>query len=216
MLNKKSACLESAYLRSCYTSSNDRYPNTTRKLIHASEEDDDSWVFILIWLRKSQRIRSGLNPAEKQPEIPLKEWCEQQGRITFLEWSQIYCLAEALQMPRLEAHIRVAVELKAIATKRLPMWHAIGYLYEHSSRFCTLKNVFVDMYAIAAMKPKDFFVGKSTLYPADFVRDVCAYCKSQAYVERREALKQCEPRPPRYDEHDEDDFYGEESDDDEE
>lgn len=120
-------------------------------------------------------------------------------------------------MPRLEEHIRVAVELKAIATKRLPLRDTLSYLYKHSSRFCTLKYVFIDMYAIAAMKPKDVFGAERSLYPEEFVRDVSTYSKSKAYVKRRGALKECEPRPRRPDEHDEDDADSdEESDDDEE
>lgn len=105
-------------------------------------------------------------------------------------------------MPRLEEHIRVAVELKAIATKRLPLRDAIDYLYEHSSRFCTLKYVFVDMYAIAAMKPRDVWLRERDLFPEGFVRDVCGYCQSEAYVARRGELRECEARESGEDEGD--------------
>jgi len=193
MLDKTSACLESAYLRGCYTSSIDPYPNTTKILVDVPQ-DDSAWIFILTWLRRCRQVHSGPHPATKQPEISVKQWCEQQKRTTFLEWSQIYCLAEALHMPRLEEHIRVAVELKAIATKRLPLRDAIDYLYEHSSRFCTLKYVFIDMYAIAAMKPRDVWRRERDLFPEGFVRDLCHYCQSEAYVERLGVLRECEAR----------------------
>jgi len=78
---------------------------------------------------------------------------------------------------RLEEHIRVAAKLKALAKKRLPLCNAVNYLYKHGSRLCTLRTVFIDMYAIAAMKPKDDFGDDWRLHPEEFVRDVYSYHK---------------------------------------
>lgn len=166
--------------------------------MHLSSNDQLAYGLILEWLSICPHIRDSLNEAALiEPEIFIKNWCEEWSGVSFKEWCHVYTLAEALKISRLEEHIRVAVELKAVATKRLPPYNAIEYLYLDASRFCGLKDVFLDMYGVAAAKTKDVFGADRDLYPEQFLRDVDTYLdsRSEAYIERRWALKGC-VRPP--------------------
>lgn len=87
-------------------------------------------------------------------------------------------------------HVLVAVGMKAIHQKILPSPDAVTYLYDNGSRFCALKNVFVDMFAISALKPRDVFGAEREAYPREFVDGVGSWRKDAKYVERRKGLKE--------------------------
>lgn len=191
---KKILCSESKYFRSCFAENKDPYPKTTARLCDSGQQV--ALTFILFWLKESKRIPASLaRAAEEQPEISVKEWCEEHQSISIENWCRIFILAEALRMPRLEEHIRVAVYSKVMDSKVLPPVLAVNYVYEEGKMFCGLKNMFIDMYAIAAMEPKEVFVSDGEIFPEEFVKEVETYSKSEAYIKRREKLKELQRLP---------------------
>ena len=191
-LLKSVLCTESVYFRSWFSCWLDLRPSTTNRLANMSQNADDryAFVFIALWLTKCKRIpiSAAIEEVSEEPRISLTEWCEgeDQRRLTFLRWAQIYCLAEDLRMERFQGHITTAVCLKVLRQHVLPTIPAIEYLYRHGSRCCRLRDNVVEYYAIAAMEPKDVFEGERNLFPRAFVNEVAAYHCSNHYLRRRQ------------------------------
>ncbi len=181
-VNKSLAYNQSKYFRNCLTASQkDRYPYVSCRLNDPLPEDVASFHVIMLWFANLP-IGAGA----------FRDWCEDHEDLSLKDWCNVYTLAEELQIPRLEQHVSGAIKLKVMEDRILPSLANVKYIYSNGKKFCGLKHTFRDMYAIAAMEPKEVFGRDKVRFPPEFVWDVEAFNQSEAYVERRKAMMACE------------------------
>ena len=194
-LPKKRLASECLYFKACLKAKEDPYPNLTDALADLTLEDEYAFEFILEWFKICKKIRCGQDSPPEEPEISLANWVDRYSNVSHKEWTEIFCLAEALIIPRLITHVGTAIELRAVDAQILPSLKTVIHLYEYGKKYCRLKNVFIDMYAIAAMEPKDVFGPDKERYPLEFVQSVDSYQQSWAYSERRSGRITCQRLP---------------------
>ncbi|KAL6716431.1 geranylgeranyl transferase type-1 subunit beta [Lecanora helva] len=211
-LSKKVLTSECRWLKACIKTNKDPCPGLTMRIANLEDNkvDEVSFISILKWMSVCKRIKSGSNENPEEPVIPFKDWIHDARKVTFLQWSQFYCMAEAMNIPRLMSDICTAVQLRALRIEKLPPVDAIIYLYEHGKKGGSeLKRKYIEQYAIAMTAPHNVWGTNETLsrFPDEFVGEVLDFgslhptCSEESkarqagymdrYNYRRRGLKNC-------------------------